>query len=69
MSIVPHIGYNGYMLGKPMKEISGKVDTVASDVKEMSDKIARMATIGMVAFTLISIVAIVALARTIKVDS
>jgi hypothetical protein len=56
------------MLGKPVKEISGKIDTVASDVKEMSDKIARMAAIGMVAFTLISIVAIVALARSIKVD-
>lgn len=57
------------MLGKPIKEISNKVDTVAEDLKEISDKVATMATIGMVAFTLISIVAIIALARTIKVDS
>jgi hypothetical protein len=49
------------MYKQPIKEISNRVDSIASDVEKVSNRVIAVTKIGMVAFVLISIVAVAAL--------
>jgi hypothetical protein len=53
------------MIPRPLKQISERIDTVAMDVQTISNQILTTTKLAIIAFVLISIVAVTALIVTV----